>query len=253
MGIGNAVGSSIANISLVIGITAVIKPLSIHSKLLKRELPILFIAMILSWILIIDGYLGRFDASMLIIAMILILAFIILIVSKARKSDDAIKSELKKEKPITMTNSVAAFQFTSGLILLFASSKMLIYGATKIATIFGISDLVIGLTIVAVGSSLPELATCISGALKGEDDLVLGNLIGSNIFNLLAVMSMPGLIHPSSLPKLVLWRDYPILFIISILLVGMSYGYKKNAGTINRIEGTGLTLIYIGYVFYLYH
>lgn len=250
MGVGNAIGSNIANIGLVLGVTALIRPLRVNSKLLKREFPILFIAMLFAWWLISDGFLGRSNGIMLIIGIIAVVMWMLRLAMQARRNHDPIEVEAKQEIAIKMSTAKAIFWIVVGLVVLFISTRMLVYGATHIARAFGISELVIGLTVVAIGTSLPELAASIVSVLKKEDDIALGHLVGSNMFNILAVLAMPGLIHPSTIPKAVLWRDFPVMFLFTIALAVVAFGYRK-PGRINRFEGAGLLLGFIGYMIFL--
>ena len=159
--------------------------------------------------------------------------------------------EFEQELPKPMSTRLALFWLVFGLTVLVISSKILVWGAVQIATEFGVSDLLIGLTIIAIGTSLPELAASIAGALKNEHDIAIGNVVGSNIFNTLAVMGIPGLIYPSTLDAGVLQRDIPVVFILTIALVIMAYGFKGH-GRINRIEGAILLTCFAGYQVLLY-
>ncbi|MDH5594805.1 MAG: calcium/sodium antiporter, partial [Gammaproteobacteria bacterium] len=161
-----------------------------------------------------------------------------------------IKAEFAAEIPYHMPTSKAVTHFSLGLIILFISSKILVWGAVSIAKSFGISDLVIGLTIVAIGTSLPELAASVMSAIKKEHDIAVGNIIGSNIFNLLAVVGIAGVIHPSTFVEEVISRDYLLMFVLTAVLFAMA-GFRRN-GHINRWKGSLLLCIWVGYLFYLY-
>ena len=167
------------------------------------------------------------------------------------RADDPMYEEYEKELPKPMSTRLALTWLALGLVVLVISSKILVWGAVQIATEFGVSDLLIGLTIVAIGTSLPELAASIAGALKNEHDIAIGNVVGSNMFNTLAVMGIPGLIYPSTLDAGVLDRDVPVVFILTIALVIMAYGFK-GPGRINRIEGAILLICFVGYQVLLY-
>jgi cation:H+ antiporter len=153
--------------------------------------------------------------------------------------------------PAPMPMQRSLFWLVIGLILLVGASRILVWGAVEMATTFGVSDLLIGLTIIAVGTSLPELAASIAGALKNEHDIAIGNVVGSNMFNTLAVMGIPGLIYPSTLDSIVLDRDMPIVFILTISLFIMAYGFK-GFGRVNRLEGAVLLSCFLGYQALLY-
>ena len=249
LAIGNAIGSNITNIGLVLGTTALIIPLTIHSDTLHREFPILFVVMVFALFLLLDNELGRGDGILLIIAMLAILYWIVSLALRTRKTDP-IKAEFAAEIPYHMPTSKAATHFSLGLIILFISSKILVWGAVSIAKSFGISDLVIGLTIVAIGTSLPELAASVMSAIKKEHDIAVGNIIGSNIFNLLAVVGIAGVIYPSTFVEEVISRDYLLMFILTAVLFAMA-GFRRN-GHINRWKGSLLLCIWVGYLFYLY-
>ncbi len=250
MAIGNALGSNITNITLVLGVAALITPLDVHSRIIKKELPILLLATLMALALMRDMTLDRFDGFVLASLLVLLMWWITRQALRG-KSKDALTDEYIAELPDKMPNSHAIFWLITGLILLTASSKILVWGAVNIATDLGISELVIGLTVIAIGTSLPELAASISGALKGEHDLAIGNVVGSNLFNTLGVLAIPGLIHPAQLAEGVLERDIPIVLILTILLFVMGYGFRGK-GRINRIEGGLLMSAFIAYQMLLF-
>ncbi len=251
MGIGNVLGSNITNIGLILGLTALIAPMTVHSVTLKREFPVLLLIMILALLLMLDGELGQFDGGVLLLGTVLLIAWMVRLGLNDRNGDP-MASEFSKEIPAQLPTSKAVMWLVLGGIILLVSSRMLVWGAVNIAEWFGVSDLIIGLTIVAIGTSLPELAASIVSALKGEHDIAIGNVLGSNMFNLLAVLAMPGLIQPSRPPADVLLRDFPVMFGLTIILLGISYGWR-GAGRINRIEGGALLCAYLGYLGWLYH
>jgi len=250
LAIGNALGSNIANITLVLGMAALIMPLDVHSRILRKELPMLLLAMLLMLLVIEDNYLGRAD-GLILISSVLLLMWWVTRQAMLNRADDALYEEYEKELPKPMSTRSALIWLVLGLVVLVISSKILVWGAVHIATEFGVSDLLIGLTIVAIGTSLPELAASIAGALKNEHDIAIGNVVGSNMFNTLAVMGIPGLIYPSTLQAGVLDRDVPVVFMLTIALVIMAYGFK-GPGRINRIEGAILLSCFVGYQVLLY-
>lgn len=258
MGIGNALGSNIANIALVLGATALIVPLSVNSRILRREYPMLFAVTLLAGGLMLDGELSVMDGSILLASTALLVIWMIW-VSKQPSStstgtgapaSDPLTSEFESEIPTDMTTGVAVFWAVLGLVILVLSSRLLVWGAVSIATDLGVSDLVIGLTIIAVGTSLPELAATMMSALKGEDDMAVGNIIGSNMFNLLAVLALPGLIAPGVLEPAVLQRDFPVVVALTIALFLIAYGFK-GPGRINRFEGGLLLASFAAYMSWL--
>lgn len=260
LAVGNALGSNITNIALVLGITALVTPLMVHSKILKREYPIMFMIMILAWGLLWDGELSPTDGYILILGMFALMAFITLMGLHEKKQlneKDPLDEEFNEEIPRGMSTSAAFFWLLLGLIILLVSSRLLIWGAVNIAHAFHISDLVIGLTIVAIGTSLPELAASITSALKGEHEIAIGNIIGSNMFNLLGVLGIPAIMTGAlfdiniTLDPSVLNRDYPVMMALSILLFVFAYGFKGN-GRLNRIEGSILLMCYVAYMIVIF-
>ncbi len=245
LAIGNALGSNIANVGLILGITALVAPLSVHSDTLKREYPMLLAVCLITLLLMLDGALSRIDGGILLIGLATIIYGMVRIAVRDRNSDP-LESEFKAEMPETMPTRKALLNLFLGLIVLLVSSKLLTWGAVNIATTFGISDLVIGLTIIALGTSLPELAASIISALKNEHDIAIGNIIGSNMYNLLAVLAVPGLIAPGSFDPLALTRDMPVMIALTLAMYIMGYGFR-GPGRINRFEGTLLLLAFIGY------
>jgi cation:H+ antiporter len=246
LAIGNAIGSNIANITLILGVTALIIPLAIHSRTLQHEFPLLMGIMFLAWWLLHDGTLGRTDGIILAIALFAVMGWLIFDAMRARP-DDPMREELEDEIPHELPTRKAVLWFIIGLAVLLASSKMLVWGAVNVAQMYGISDLVIGLTIVAIGTSLPELAASIMSAIKNEADLAVGNVIGSNIFNTLGVLALPALITPSQLEPETLTRDLPIMLGVTALLFLMAFGFGKTDRTINQFEGAILLLCFIAY------
>lgn len=245
LAIGNAIGSNIANIALILGVTALITPLIVQSDVLKKEYPLLLAVSIGAYLLLQDGDISRSDGIILVVALFATLSLIVWI-GKHRKDTDPLISEYEAEIPADLSIKASAGWFILGLAVLLLSSRLLVWGAVNIAVSFGVSDLVIGLTIVAIGTSLPELAASITSALKDEHEIAIGNVIGSNIYNLLAVLSVPGLLAPGSISSDVLVRDLPVMLVLTAALYIMGYGFR-GPGRINRLEALILTLAFIGY------
>ncbi|WP_341662652.1 calcium/sodium antiporter [Vibrio sp.] len=248
--VGNVLGSNIANIALILGITAMVKPLSISSAILRRELPLMIGVTILAGVLLWDSRLGFYEGILLFI---LFAAFIIAMLRISRKEQksgqqDPLLEEQESEIPEGVSNLKATMWVVLGLIILPIAADTLVESAVYIAQYFGMSDLVIGLTIIAVGTSLPELAASLAGVMKGEDDMAVGNIIGSNVFNILAVMGIPGILNPSVLSEYAMGRDFWIMLGVSLLLVAMALGKSRS---INRIEGAVLFFCFIAYQGYL--
>ncbi len=259
LAVGNAIGSNITNIALVLGATAVVVPLSVHSGILKREYPLLLIATIAAVILLsYDNHLGFVDGILMFVLLAILMVWIVRSALQQRRRNlqsgdeaDPLSSEFEQEVPEDMPSKKASLLLLSGIIILLFSSKLLVWGAINIATVLGVSDLIIGLTIVAIGTSLPELAASVMSARKGEHDIALGNVIGSNMFNTLGVLGVTGLIQPAILDAGVLSRDLPIMVGLTLLMLVMAFGLK-NAGTITRFEGAILLVIFAAYQVILY-
>ncbi|MDR9497946.1 MAG: calcium/sodium antiporter [Hydrogenovibrio sp.] len=252
LAIGNVVGSNIANIGLVLGVAALVAPIAIKSSLLKREFPILLAISILGIILMLDKDLDMTD-GVILLGLLFIVIFWMIRANKKIQPDDPLAEETlhELEDLPKMSLKKSLVILLVGLVLLIASAKMMVWGAVDIAQIFNIPDMVIGLTIVAVGTSLPELAAAISAARKGESDLMIGNILGSNLFNLLAVMSMPALLAPSLVENSTLIQDYPIMLALTLamLLVALP---RKGKAEITKVEGGLLLASFIGYMILLY-
>ncbi len=253
LGVGNALGSNITNIALVLGITALVTPMVVKSKVLKREFPMLFLVMGLAGVLMIDNDLSRTDGYILLSGVVVMLWWMIRLARQEQAStDEPLNAEFDEEIPTDMSTKSAIMWLLVGLLLLMASSRLLVWGAIDIAVYYGISDLIIGLTIVAIGTSLPELAATVSAALKKEHDMAIGNIIGSNLFNILAVLALPGIIMPTILAPEVMERDFIVMIVLTVALFLMAYGFKGKDGQINRIEGAVLLSAFIGYMVMLY-
>ena len=251
LAVGNAIGSNITNIALILGITALISPISVHSGLLRKELPLLLGVTALVWVLFQDSMLDRPDAWVLLLVFAGFLGWSVISALNARQ--DILAQEVSAEAAShAMPLKQAIFWLVAGFALLVGSSRMLVWGAVEIAQAMGVSDLVIGLTIVALGTSLPELASSIAAARKGEHDLAVGNIVGSNLFNTLAVIGIAGAIAPAPLPPEVLTRDLPVMSVVTVLLMVMAVGILGR-GRINRIEGALLVGVFAAYDGWLIH
>ncbi len=250
VGVGNAIGSNITNVGLVLGVTAIILPLAVRSETLKREFPILFVIMFLALLLVIDGNLSRFDGIVLLVGMVVIIFWLVSIGLRSRGRDPMI-AEYAEELPSDITSGIAIIWLVVGLLFLLLASRAVVWGSVAIAKTYGISDLVIGLTVVALGTSLPELAAAITSAVRKEHDIAIGNILGSNMFNLLAVLGLPGLIHPEALEPEILSRDMPVMIGLTIVLFIMSFGFGRK-GSISRIKGWVLLCGYCSYMVWLY-
>ena len=243
LAVGNALGSNIANIGLVLGVTALIAPLPINMKLMRKEIPLLLGVTLIAGAVMIDGQITMTDSFILVAALVLSLLWLF-------KGDADAMGDQEDEIP-DMPQGKAIFWLLLGLAILIGSSRMLVWGAVNIATSFGVSDVIIGLTIVAIGTSLPELAASVASALKRHHEIALGNVVGSNIFNLLAVLPVPGFFATVAIDPDVMSRDYATMAGLTVLVAALIIIMRKK-GKLNRLEGGILSLIYIGYLYTVY-
>ncbi|SHF55076.1 cation:H+ antiporter [Modicisalibacter ilicicola DSM 19980] len=249
LALGNGYGSNIANIGLILGAVALLSPLTVHSQVVKQELPLLCLVTLFSAWLLLDGDIARLDAGLLLLLLAVVLGLSIWRASG--NGDDALglnSAESIAEE--TMTFKASVTWTLVGLIVLIASSRLLVWGAVYIAEAFGVSDLIIGLTVVAIGTSLPELASSISALRKNEHDLVLGNVVGSNLFNTLGVVGLAGVIAPIDAGSEVLSRDWVVMAGMTLAMAVFAIGWRGQ-GRINRFEGGALLAVYIAYTSYL--
>lgn len=250
LALGNAYGSNITNIALILGITALISPIIVSSQVLRKELPILTLVTAIAAWQVWDGEITRLDAFVLLGILAALMSWTIW--QGMQKKPDSLAGEIEQELDVrTMPIRMAAFWLVVGLTLLIVSSRILVWGAVEIAQGFGISDMIIGLTVVAVGTSLPELASSVIAARKGEHDIALGNIIGSNLFNTLAVVGVAGAIHPMTVGPEVFSRDMMVMAALTVSLFVLGYGVRNRQRRINRYEGAALLACYIGYTAYL--
>lgn len=251
MAIGNAIGSNLANIGMVLGITALVAPLPTQRHLLKNEMVFLLGVTAIAGLVLWDLRILWWEGALMLTALLPL----IYLMSQCQH-DDPDGAECEEEEIPEMSNSAAGLWIIAGLLLLIASSKALVWGAEIIAINAGISPLIIGLTLLAVGTSLPELAASIVSALKGHHDIAIGNIIGSNIFNIMAVMAIPALITHIEVDAAVLFRDYASMCIITLLLATAIWLSLRASGDrlprIGRRAGVGFLLLYAGYYYWLF-
>lgn len=250
LALGNALGSNIVNTGLILGVTALIAPIMVQSNIVRKELPLLLLIGLVFGYLIWDGSLTRFESALLLVGFFALVGWSIYSAMKGK--GDALEGEMEQELVThIMSKSRAIFWLVFGLVVLIISSRVLVWGAVNIAQAFGVSDLIIGLTIVALGTSLPELAASIIAVRKGEHDIAIGNVVGSNMFNILAVIGIAGSISPmTNLSAEVLSRDWLVMMGMTVMLLVMAYGFRR-AGRINRFEGAGLLLAFVAYNIWL--
>lgn len=250
LAVGNAYGSNIANIGLVLGFVALIAPLAVHSSVIRKEMPLLVAVMLLTGYMLMDGWISRGEAVLLLAALGIFIT--VSIIQSRRHQADALTDEVTESldsKPLSRGKAV--MWTLVGLVLLVASSRLLVWGAVEIAVGFGVSDLIIGLTVVAVGTSLPELASSISALRRKEHDMVLGNVVGSNLFNSLAVVGLAGVITPIEAGREVLVRDWSVMTFMTLMMVLFAFSWRGRPRRINRVEGGVLFAIFIAYTGYM--
>lgn len=250
LALGNGYGSNITNIAVIVGITAMIAPIAMHSQVLRKELPLLLGLTLIAGYQLIDGELSRLDGWVLLAVFFAVMGWSIF--QGIRGKGDPLAGEVDAEMiehPMPLNR--ALMWLFIGMVLLLVSSRMLVWGAVFIAQSLGISDLIIGLTIVAIGTSLPELASALAAVKKNEHDLILGNIIGSGIFNTLAVVGLAATIHPLSVEPDVLYRDWTLMTALTLGLMLMGLGMTGKARIISRLDGVILSLVYVGYAAFL--
>lgn len=251
LALGNALGSNIVNIALILGVTAVIASISVHSKIVKKEIPLLLLIMLVCGYVLLDYRLTLTEGILLLIGFFALIIWSVFaaVKSKGDLLEDEMQAELKAH---AMTLKAGIVWLVFGLILLILSSRVLVWGAVGTAREFGVSDLIIGLTIVALGTSLPELAASVIAAKKGEHDIAIGNIVGSNMFNILAVVGISTIISPmDTIASEVLYRDWTVMFVLTVALFAMAYRANGENGNITRSKGMGLIFCYIAYNIYL--
>ena len=270
LAIGNAIGSNIANIGMVLGVTAMIAPLPVSKEMLKKDLPIMFLVTLCAGVTLMDFHLGIWDGLLLLAC----LATFLYRLTREHLNQRQIIAEHQDTTPSAasdksgtgghieylpdleeiqdMSQKKAIITLILSLVFLLLSAEILVWAVIQMAQRLGISELIIGLTVVAVGTSLPELVVSVTCAIKGQTDLAIGNILGSNIFNMLAVLSVPCILAPTDIASNVFWRDYGFMLGLTVLLGLFAYGISKNA-KISRLEGGVLLLAWFGYLGSLYN
>lgn len=253
LALGNAYGSNISNIALILGLTALISPIAVTSGIVRKELPILLLVTLLAVGQLFDGFLSRSDAWILLGVFFSLMGWSIWQGLRQRQERDSLEADIDVTLDVEpMPLRKALFWLLFGMLLLVVSSRVLVWGAVEIARFFGVSDLIIGLTVVAIGTSLPELASSLAAIRKGEHDLAIGNVLGSNMFNTLAVVGIAASISPMVVEPVVLWRDCTVMGAVTLLLLVFGFGLGSGGrGRITRAEGAFLLAVYLGYNAYL--
>jgi len=254
LAIGNAIGSNIANMGMVLGITLLITPFVVLQSAVKKELLILLVVTVMAGLMLADNLLTGMEGWLMLAALALAMTYLLRTQSKDTKLQEETEDECMRELPTLR----AWLTFGAGLILLIASSRLLVWGAVITAQSLGVSELLIGLTVIAIGTSLPELAATVTSALRGHTEIAIGNVIGSNLFNLLAVMAIPGIVSSQTLASEVIYRDYPYMVLLTVILASAIYigGRRRKApkgyAYLGRIVGWFLVTLYALYYYLLY-
>lgn len=250
LALGNGYGSNITNIALIVGLTAVIAPIAMHSQVLRKELPLLVVLTLIAGSQLLDGELSRLDGWVLLGVFAAVMGWSIFQGMRGKESALADESDTQLTSEL-MSMKAAVIWLVVGLALLVVSSRLLVWGSVTIAQSLGVSDLVIGLTIVAIGTSLPELAAALAAVRKNEHDLILGNILGSGLFNMLAVVGLAAVIEPMPVAPEALYRDWALMLALTAGLLVMGFGLTGRRKIISRFDGSALLLIYVAYTGYL--
>ncbi len=249
LAVGNAIGSNIVNIGLVLGMTAIIRPIEIESETLRREMPALLAVTLLTVSLFLDTYLSRMDGLVMLTGLVIVMVWLARLGMRSAASDP-ISRDFEAEIPTDVSMKMAVIWLIVGLGTLLIGAELLVNGAIGIATLIGVSEVVIGILVVALGTSLPELAVSLASALKGEYGLAIGNIVGSNIFNLLAVIGAAATIEPTALPPTVLSLHIFVMVAFTLVLFAMTYDYNDHSA-LSRLEGLALLGAFVAYDTYV--
>jgi cation:H+ antiporter len=250
LSLGNAYGSNIVNIGLVLGLAAVMSPVIVQNHVVRRELPLLILATAITAVLVMDFELSRSDGFTLLVLFVVLLVYLIRASSRAsaRQEETNFQDKLQAH-PVPLGKSVNSLLV--GLVVIAICSAVLVWSAKGIVTNLGVSELVVGVVVLALGTSLPELAVIVVAARRGEHELALGNVIGSNLFNTVAVVGVASIIAPYAVDPELVTRDMPVMFAFTGVLVVMAYGWGRRSGVVNKVEGGVLLLAFASYMAYL--
>lgn len=249
LAIGNAIGSNIVNIGLVLGAVAVIRPIKLTSATLRSEMPALLAVTLMTVTLFLDAYLSRVDGLVLLTGLVIVMVWLTRLGLQSTEHDP-IKAEYEAEIPRDVTMKMAIFWLALGLVVLLVGAELMVNGATEIARSMGVTEIVIGIVLVALATSLPELAVSLVSAFKGEYGLALGNIVGSNLFNMLAVVGLAATVHPAALAPSVLSLHVFVMSAFTLVMFAMTYEYGR-AGKLGRVEGVALLTAFIVYDIYV--
>jgi cation:H+ antiporter len=246
---GNAIGSNIVNIGLVLGLVAALKPIELRSATLRREMPALLAVTLLTVSLFLDTYMSRVDGIVMLTGLVIVMIWLTKLGMRSAANDPII-AEFEAEIPTEVSMKLAIFWFVVGLGTLLLGAELLVDGAISVARTLGVSDIIIGVTLVALGTSLPELAVSMVSAIKEEHGLAIGNIVGSNIFNLLAVIGVAATIDPTGVDQSVLSLHVFVMVAFTLVLFAMTYDYDGKS-ELSRIEGISLFAAFVAYQAYV--
>jgi cation:H+ antiporter len=244
MGLGNVLGSNISNICLVLGICALLQPLMVESKLFRLDYPPLLVATVATWMMSLDLVISRLEGLVLLIGLAI---YLVVVIRSAEEDTKEVHTPTSSKTPVPTRRKVFV-QMIGGLVLLLIGSRLVVWGGVGLGQALGLSELRIGLTIVAVGTSLPELATSIAGVVKKQHSIAVGNVVGSNLINFTAIIGIPSILMPMEVEGVVLLRDYPMVFLVSLALWPIFWSRRRGAGQVNRWEALLLLAAYVLYL-----
>ncbi|QKN40435.1 calcium/sodium antiporter [Escherichia coli] len=251
LAVGTALGSNIINILLILGLAALVRPFTVHSDVLRRELPLMLLVSVVAGSVLYDGQLSRSDGIFLLFLAVLWLLFIVKLARQAeRQGTDSLTREQLAELPREGGLPVALW-LGIALIIMPVATRMVVDNATVLANYFAISELTMGLTAIAIGTSLPELATAIAGVRKGENDIAVGNIIGANIFNIVIVLGLPALITPGEIDPLAYSRDYSVMLLVSIIFALLCWRRSPQPGRGVGVLLTGGFIVWLAMLYWL--
>lgn len=246
---GNAIGSNIVNIGLVLGCTAMLRPIELRSATLRREMPALLAVSLLTVSLFLDNFLSRIDGFVMLTGLVIVMIWLARLGMRSSASDP-LSEDFEAEIPKHVSMRMALLWGVIGLGALLIGAELLVDGSIVVAQALGVSEVVIGITLVALGTSLPELAVSIVSVMKNEHGLAIGNIVGSNIFNLLAVIGVAAAISPSAVAPSVLSLHMFVMVAFTLVLFAMTYDYDGKS-KLSRVEGFALFAAYVAYVSYI--
>lgn len=247
VGLGNVLGSNISNICLVLGICALLQPLQVESKLFRQDYPALMVATVVTWVMSLNRVISRFEGLVLLLGLAL---YLVLILRTAGEDTEKVQAPTKSGTLQPKRRKIFV-QLIGGLLLLLVGSRLVVWGGVGLGRALGLSELIIGLTVVAVGTSLPELATSIAGVVRKQHSIAVGNVVGSNLFNTTAIIGIPSMLRPMEVEGVALHRDYPVVFLVSLALWPIFWSRRRGSGRVNRWEALFLIAVYLLYLLLL--